>query len=237
MRKNAVRSTWKERLRGEESLGALAQRWARAVTRDLPRTLPLLSVFAGDLRLFCDQENVPLTQRLREAQAEVQLRLANIATGETEKRRATPWEGEGWVPPFDKVMEYFKAYRGLHRRLPNQKSRAMAYREAAKVAAEGEDGGWQDLAAPAPLDRTARLLRRIDDAVSYLETGVGRVRRCRMCPQGFVFLIGRRRPKDCEACRVRLSRQQRWYRRTVGRQVRQRGRRLIPRGTVAVPLP
>jgi len=216
----------------------VVKRWGKATARDLPRTLPLLSLFVGDLRLFCAKARVPLTPRLESARVEFQVQLANIATGRTQARRATPWAGGDWGKGYAKVA----AYRKTHRL--TKADRDVAYAEASKrETAEGDMERQEELeefpeiaahAARFRTSRTGRLLARLGNTVALLETGAARVdvRRCESCAPGFVFVTrrGGRPPKDCEACRLHLTKQQRWYRRAVGRPVRRRGRRLIPKG-------
>jgi len=244
VRKAAPIEGLKASLRRRTLHPAVVKRWGKATARDLPRTLPLLSLFVGDLRLFCAKARVPLTPGLESARVEFQLQLANIATGRTQARRATPWAGGDWdgIEDWGKGYAWAAAVSTADRYTKEERADLFAdvdRHEAKKenLERQEEPRGFPEIAvneAWVRKSRTARLLARLSNTVALLETGAARVdvRRCASCAQGFVFVTRRsgRPPKDCEACRLRLTKQQRWYRRAVGRPVRRRGRRIIPRG-------
>lgn len=199
----------------------------------LPRELRMVSLLSGDLGRFCMAYKVPLTLRLRQAQAEVRAHLWNLMPGRT--REAVD------VPLLD---EFADAVKHARRMGLSEQARTAAYAGAAKRAVRANAGDDEEdpeldaaeasSAAAFLATRTAHVLDRVEKVLDTLRVLAHppTIRQCDTCGLGFAFVIGRKRPKDCEACRAALSPKQRWRLRQKSLRTR---RRRIPRRRVTSP--
>lgn len=169
----------------------------------------MVSLLSGDVSRFCMAYKVRLTPPWRWLQREVRDDLTAMMAGRGDHRLRAPVDN-----PLRKELDGADQYASGAALSTSARTRYLRGFVERLVKREFDlliPEVTAELRVISP--RALRVYARVIVALTQVKEERPSIRRCATCREGFAFVVGKRRPKDCEACRARLSPKQRWSRR------------------------